>query len=143
VDTRDEDAVIDLYERYLACCNEHRVDDLEGFVSERISGSGPEDGSSAFVDGVRAVCTAFPDYRWDVEERVVRGDTIAVRLTGRGTHTGAFCGIPATGRRIETQELVLYRIADGKIVNCWGDLFPVVRDALTAGIQEPQSGPCG
>jgi hypothetical protein len=26
----------------------------------------------------------------------------------------------------------MYRIADGKIVRCWGDLFPVVRDALTA-----------
>jgi hypothetical protein len=27
---------------------------------------------------------------------------------------------------------VIYRFADGKIVQCWGDLFPVVRDALMA-----------
>lgn len=126
----DEDAVVALYERYLAACNEHRVDELGEFVSEQVSGSGPVDGLSAFTAGVREVCTAFPDYRWEVQERIVRGDTIAVRLVGRGTHTADFCGIPATGRRVETQELVVYRVADGKIVRCWGDLFPVVRDAL-------------
>jgi hypothetical protein len=30
--------------------------------------------------------------------------------------------------------LIVYRFADGKIVRCWGDLFPVVRDALTAPV---------
>ncbi|WP_432489699.1 ester cyclase [Kineococcus sp. SYSU DK018] len=97
-----------------------------------MSGSGPVDGLAAYVDGVKAVCVAFPDYRWEVQEVVVEGDTIAARLIGRGTHTGPFSGIAPTGRRISTQELVVYGVADGKIVQCWGDLFPVVRDALTA-----------
>lgn len=126
----DEDAVIALYERYLACCNEHRYEELGEFVSEDVSGSGPVDGLTAYIDGVRAVCTAFPEYRWELQGRIVQGDTIAARLVGRGTHTAAFCGIAATGREVETQELVVYRINGGKIVHCWGDLFPVVRDAL-------------
>ncbi len=58
--------------------------------------------------------------------------TAATSTASQGTHTGAFVGIAPTGRRISTQELVIYRFADGKIVQCWGDLFPVVRDALTA-----------
>lgn len=88
------------------------------------------DGLAACTAGVREVCTAFPDDHWDVEDRLVQGDTIAVRLTGRGTHTGPSSGVAATGRRIEVQELVVYHVTDGKTVRCWGDLFPVVRDAL-------------
>ena len=126
----DQHAVIGLYERYLARCNEHRFEELGEFVSEHVSGSGPVDGLAAYVDGVKAVCTAFPDYHWDLQQRIVDGDTIAARLVGRGTHSGPFSGIAPTGRRIQVQELVVYRITGGKIVNCWGDLFPVVRDAL-------------
>ena len=125
-------AMVALYRRYLTCCNEHRLDELGEFVSEQVSGSGPVDGLAGYIEGVKAVCTAFPDYRWDVQELVVEQDTIAARLVGQGTHTGPFGGIAPTGRRIRTQELVVYRIADGKIDRCWGDLFPVVRDALTA-----------
>jgi predicted ester cyclase len=121
-----------LYQRYLTCCNEHRFDQLGEFVSEQVSGSAPVDGLAGYIDGVRAVCTAFPDYHWELQQLVVEEDTIAARLIGEGTHEGRFGGIAPTGRRISTQELVIYRIADGKIVQCWGDLFPVVRDALTA-----------
>ncbi|WP_432545073.1 ester cyclase [Kineococcus sp. SYSU DK002] len=124
--------VLALYERYLTCCNEHRVDELGEFVAEQVSGSGPIDGLAAYIDGVRAVCTAFPDYRWQVQQVIIEGDTIAARLTGHGTHSAPFSGIAPTGRRITVQELVVYRVADGKIVHCWGDLFPVVRDALNA-----------
>ena len=120
------------YARYLTRCNEHRFDQLGEFVSEQVSGSGPVDGLAGYIEGVKAVCTAFPDYRWELQELVVEQDTIAARLIGQGTHTGPFDGIAATGRRIRTQELVIYRFADGKIVQCWGDLFPVVRDAMTA-----------
>ena len=124
--------VVALYERYLTRCNEHRVDELGEFVSEQVSGSGPVDGLAGYVEGVKAVCTAFPDYHWELQELVVEQDTIAARLIGRGTHTGPFSGIAPTGRKVSTHELVMYRIADGKIVHCWGDLFPVVRDALMA-----------
>ncbi len=126
-----------LYERYLACCNEHRFDQLGEFVSEQVSGSGVADGLVGYIDRLKAVHTAFPDYRWDLQALVVEQDTIAARLIGQGTHTGPFGGIAPTGRRIRTQELVMYRFADGKIVQCWGDLFPVVRDAITgpAGVE--------
>jgi predicted ester cyclase len=120
------------YERYLACCNERRFDQLDEFVSEQVNGSAPVDGLAAYVDGIRAVCTAFPDYHWDLQDLVIDEETIAARLIGQGTHTAPFGGVAPTGRTISTQELVIYRFADGKIVQCWGDLFPVVRDALTA-----------
>jgi len=51
-----------------------------------------------------------------LQELIVEEDTKAARLIGQGTHTGLFDGIAPTGRRVRTQELVIYRIADGKIV---------------------------
>jgi predicted ester cyclase len=123
--------LVALYERYLACCNERRFDDLADFVSDDVGGSGSVDGLAAYVDRVRAPCTGFPDYRWQLQAVVVEGDTLAARLTGHGTHTGTFEGVAATGRTITVQELVVYRFADGKIVQCWGDLLPVLRDAVT------------
>jgi predicted ester cyclase len=119
------------YERYLASCNERRFDQLGGFVDEKVTGSGSVDGRVAYVERVQAVCTGFPDYHWELQDVVVEGNTIAARLIGRGTHDGVFDGIAPTGRRITIQELVIYRVVDGKIIGCWGDLNPVVRDALT------------
>ncbi|GAA0288302.1 ester cyclase [Kineococcus aurantiacus] len=128
----NREELLGVYRGYLACCNERRFDELGRFVSERVSGSAPVDGLAAYVEGVRAVITAFPDYRWEPLTLVVDGDTLAVRLTGRGTHRGPFGGLAPTGRRVEVQELVVYRFEDGLVVNCWGDLYPVLREALRA-----------
>ena len=119
------------YERYLGCCNERRFGELGEFVDEQVSGSGSVDGLAAYVERVKAVCIGFPDYHWELQELVVEENAIAARLIGHGRHTGFFEGIAPTGRKITIQELVIYRIADGKIIRCWGDLNPVVRDALT------------
>src|SRR4051812_36888974 len=89
-----------VYERYLACCNEHAFDKLGEFVSDQVSGSGAEDGLAGYIDRCKAVTEAFPDYRWELQERVVQDDRIAARLTGLGTHTGPFDDIAPTGRSI-------------------------------------------
>lgn len=127
----DSDDVVALYERYLAACNAHRLDLVAELVSDEVGGSGADDGLEPYLRRIEVVLEAFPDYHWDLQQRVVQGDTVVARLIGRGTHTGTFEGIAPTGRRIATQELVIYRFAEGKVVGCWGDLFPVVRDALT------------
>ena len=76
---------------------------------------------------------AFPDYQCDLERLLVDGQWLAARLYGTGTHTGPFRGMAATERVIRTQELVIYRTVDGKILECWGDIGSTVRDELTSG----------
>jgi predicted ester cyclase len=49
-----------------------------------------------------------------------------VRNTLRGTHTGEFHGIPATGRSIEVMSNEIYRVEDGVIVEEW-----IVTDAAS------------
>jgi len=65
---------------------------------------------------VRMVTAAFPDNRHEVEEVIADGDKVVLRCTLTGTHMGPFMGIPPTGRRIEVNEIHIYRLADGKAV---------------------------
>jgi predicted ester cyclase len=39
----------------------------------------------------------------------------------RGTHEGELMGIPATGKQVEFTETHISRIANGKIVERWGE----------------------
>jgi steroid delta-isomerase-like uncharacterized protein len=43
----------------------------------------------------------FPDFGFDVERRHVAADAVILEVTVRGTHTGTWKGIAATGRRVE------------------------------------------
>jgi predicted ester cyclase len=121
----------DLYRRYIGRCNEHDFPRLGEFVAEDVNG--PEEGLARYVAGLEDVVAAFPDYRWDVQDLLVDGDRLAVRITASGTHRGAFRDVAATGRRITTQELVIYRVEDDRIRQVWGDLGAVVRDELVSG----------
>lgn len=62
---------------------------------------------------------AFPDAHLTIEDMVAEGDRVVSRLGYRGTHTGPFLGIPATGRSFMTYGIQKVRIADGKIVEAW------------------------
>jgi steroid delta-isomerase-like uncharacterized protein len=65
---------------------------------------------------IRMVTAAFPDNRHEVEEVIAEGDRVVLRCTLSGTHEGPFMGIPPTGRRIEVNEIHIYRLKDGKAV---------------------------
>ena len=58
----------------------------------------------------------FPDVQWTLEDAVAEGDKVAARFTMRGTHTGAFMGIPPTGKPFSVTSMGIYRIANGQIV---------------------------
>lgn len=63
--------------------------------------------------------SAFPDIRLTVEDMVAEGDKVAARYIARGTHRGEFMGIPPTGRQIETSEMMIAHVVNGKTVMLW------------------------
>ncbi len=65
---------------------------------------------------------AFPDAEATLEDIFAEGDRVAYRLTIRGTHTGDFLGVPASGRSVAVSFIAIVRIADGKLVEEWGGL---------------------
>ena len=64
---------------------------------------------------------AIPDIYSTVEDVIAEGDRVAVRFSAGGTHRGDFFGIAPTGRRGTTTGIHIFRIADGKIVEHWGN----------------------
>jgi steroid delta-isomerase-like uncharacterized protein len=50
---------------------------------------------------------------------IAEGDKVAVCFTAKGTHDGAFQGVPATGKRYELSAMTVWRFAGGKIAEEW------------------------
>jgi predicted ester cyclase len=68
---------------------------------------------------IREIEAGFPEYTLDVQEMIAEGDIVAVRGTVRGTHKGVYAGIPPTGRQLNLDVMVFYRVSDGRISKYW------------------------
>ncbi|MFL5800996.1 MAG: ester cyclase [Roseiflexaceae bacterium] len=79
--------------------------------------SGREGGKMAH----QGVVAAFADGRTTSEDLVAEGDKVVERFSFRGTHTGAFLGVPPTGKIIQSTGISVFRIANGQIVEHWGE----------------------
>jgi predicted ester cyclase len=73
----------------------------------------------ALKEHIREVEAAFPEYTLEVQEMITEGDMVAVRGAVRGMHKGVYAGIPPTGRQLNLEVMVFYRISDGRISKYW------------------------
>ena len=76
-------------------------------------------GAKAMAAGFRA---AFADLRLVEEDYVVGGAQVVYRWRVRGTHRGAFAGVPPTGRAVEFSGIEIVRLAGGRIVEHWDEI---------------------
>ena len=105
--------------------DKHNLDLLDEIVSPTIVHH-----AGAFVDEIgrdqlksdlAALLAGFPDFRFTADVIVAEDDRVAVRWTGRGTHTAPFQGIAPTGRAIVFPGINVYRIECGQIVEGWSE----------------------
>lgn len=66
---------------------------------------------------------AMPDLRWKLEDVVAEGDRVVSRVTMTGTQTGPlefkYAPFPATGREVVTEQIHVFRVAGGRVVEHW------------------------
>ena len=79
----------------------------------------PIHGVEGYKQYVRMYSTAFPDAHYTIEDMIAEGDKVVVRWTARGTHQGAFRGIPPTGKQVTITGVEIHRVVGGKIVEGW------------------------
>ncbi|HEY5626480.1 MAG TPA: ester cyclase [Nitrospira sp.] len=94
-------------------------------------------------DGIRglweAFLTAFPDLSASVDEAISEGDNVALRWNVKGTHTGDFLGIPASGKSMALPITEVFRVENGILVEAW-DQYDRLHLLEQIGAAPAQSG---
>jgi predicted ester cyclase len=89
--------------------------DLFSQAYENPFGTGP----AARVEPIRRYHAAFPDVHLEIEELIVSGDTVVLRMTFRGTDTGGYLGREPTGRPVEEWVVDILHFEDDRVVREW------------------------
>ena len=115
----------DIVRQYQEIYNSNDLDRLAEVVSEDLLTPNIMPGIPHGLEGAKAahriMLAAFPDYQTVIVDILGEGDKVAARIRMSGTNTGEFMGIPATGKRVEFTGMYIARIANGKIVEHWGE----------------------
>ena len=119
----NKDVVSRLYAEVMGKGNMAVADELlaENYVDHRLPFPDLPPNREGLKETVARVRAAFPDIKPVIEDMVAGEDRVAVRVTTTGTQQNAFGGIPPTGKQVTWQEMHIYRLADGKIVEHWGE----------------------
>jgi len=104
-----------------------RFEVIDEIVSPDVREHGtPPPGMPSGRDGLKAIArairTAFPDIKADLELAVAEGDLLAIKVKYTGTMKGELWGMPATGKQATWTESHFSRISNGKVTDHWGDI---------------------
>jgi predicted ester cyclase len=111
-----------LVRRYLEeVVNTGDVDRLDEFIApdyidRNDQGRGIE-GAKRHVLGVRHT---YPDLHVTVGQQIAEGEWVVTRVTGRGTHQGAWLGMTPTGKTVEITGVNIDRVVNGRIAEHGG-----------------------
>lgn len=83
-----------------------------------------------FIQFMVEFSTAFPDFKFSIDDQVAEGDKVVTVYTVQGTHRGPYSGIPTTGKQVKIKGVSIDKIVGGKFVETWD--FP---DSLSTMIQ--------
>lgn len=95
--------------------------DVDGVVAEAAEwctwyGFGPVPlDTSGYRVAIQAFLDGFGDSRFPLDATVAEGDVVAVQHRLVGTHTGAFQGVPASGRSVTVPAIAVFRVTQGRI----------------------------
>jgi predicted ester cyclase len=96
------------------------------------AGAGFGQALADFLSGIVDMKAAFPDWHVTIEELMAETDLVVDRVRISATHSGSVNGIAASGRRIETLAMHMWRVVDGRLVEGWyaTDALPHVVSAV-------------
>jgi predicted ester cyclase len=109
-------------ERYMAVARRWFTEGWTGnlamaddIFSEDVRTNGVHVGVAGPVGRIRDRLTGFPDLTTSIQDIFVSGDKLAVTLIWRGTHTGPYGGVTATGKSVEVRDTAIWHFAGGKV----------------------------
>ncbi len=105
-------------------------------------------GRDGLREGMRRAAAGVSEAEFTIHDLIAEGDRVAARLTTTARHTGTFMGIEATGRRYSLDEIHIFRIRDGQLVEHWhafdtGSLMAQLKGDAGNGGASPDAGSTG
>jgi serine phosphatase RsbU (regulator of sigma subunit)/predicted ester cyclase len=127
VTAQDNEALVRrLFEEVWAKGNVAALDDFMApdYVehTEHAVPPGSRPGRDSVKQRVALYYEAFPDWKVTIHDIFGRGDRVAYRWSGGGTHLREWAGIPPTGLHMTTTGITILRIAEGKCVEGWASI---------------------
>ncbi|MBE2268862.1 MAG: ester cyclase [Anaerolinea sp.] len=88
--------------------------DFKDANSAQVTGLPP--GADGVVVAHHMLNQSFNDLQFSVDDIIVEGDKVAIRVHAEGTHTGDFYGFPPTGKKVSWTAHRILRVKDGMFV---------------------------
>ena len=111
--------------RYREIHNSNNLAALDQVVDANIVSHSGIPGMPPGLEGGKMVhnmfLSAFPDSQVHTDDLIAEGDEVVERFTFHGTNKGSFMGAPPTGKQVTATGMLIFRIANGKIVEHWGE----------------------
>ena len=72
-----------------------------------------------FKQMIAGLLMAFPDLHLTIKDQFISGDKACFRWTAKGTNTGPFGEMQATGRAVEIEGHIIDYVVNGKVAKRW------------------------
>ena len=113
-----------LIRRYREIHNKGNLDALDEIVAKDLVSHSSLPGLPPGLEGGKMAHQFFTsafETQTTTDDLVAEDDKVVERFTAHIKHTGPFMGFPATGKSCTTTGMSVFRIANGKIVEHWGE----------------------
>jgi predicted ester cyclase len=116
---RNKETVRRIVERIFVRQEDAAIDELvsEDFVPHTF-GPMPR-GREGLREGMKRAGAGVSEAEFTIHDLIAEGDRVAARLTTTARHTGRFMGIEPTGNRYSIDEIHIFRLRDGQMVEHW------------------------
>ena len=113
-----------VFEKLMSALNAKDMAAMESLIADDFVDNdampGMAPGRQGMIDMMGMFVGAFPDLNVVVEHWVAEGDLVVGVMTTKGTQTGEFMGMPASGKKFSVREMHMVRVANGKMAEHWG-----------------------
>ena len=106
--------------------NQGQVDAIDELVAENVIGHDatsdePKHGRASVKQVASLFRTAFQGAQYPVADLIDEGDKVVARWGLQGIHQAEFMGVTPTQRPVNVTGIIIYRLAEQKIVEYWGN----------------------
>jgi predicted ester cyclase len=116
---RNKEVARQLIDRIFVHQEDAAIDELiaEDFVPRTFGPMPP--GREGLREGMKRAGAGLSDPKFEIQDMIAEGDRVAVRVTTSARQTGPFMGIEPTGNHYSIDEIHIFRIRDGQLVEHW------------------------